>query len=191
MAEGIGGRPDMFLTLTIRSNDHGDPIAAAKRLSRAWRLLRLRIMRSMKWKQLPFLAVFERHLSGWPHLHIMLRSKYIPQKWLSDQMLDLIDSPHVDVRRIRDHKQAVAYVAKYTGKDCHKFGTCKRYWQSKDYDLRQQPPEKPKPKYGEGWERENVTLQQWSRNFKLLGWVVTFDAAWRASARDPTRERPP
>lgn len=129
------GRPDTFLTLTVNPKFFAGPDDRARRLARAWRLLRLRIMRRYGWKKLPFLAVFEKTKAGEPHLHILLRSTWISQKFVSDTMLELMGAPIIDIRRIDDQKKLTAYVAKYVGKDPTMYRGTKRYWSSRDYEL--------------------------------------------------------
>ena len=63
-------------------------------------------------EQLPFLAVFEAHASGWPHLHILARAGWIAQRWLSLQCQDLLDSPVVHVTRLKHPTQAAVYACK-------------------------------------------------------------------------------
>jgi len=88
---------------------------------------------------LPFFAVFEATKKGQPHLHIVLRAPFMPQKWLSAQMLELLKSPILDVRAIDSTTRVAAYIAKYLGKDPHQFGTCKRYWHSTDWNITPEP----------------------------------------------------
>lgn len=146
-AQAIAGRPDMFLTFTVKRSLHPSDRQAAKALSYAFRLLRLRIMRKFK-RPFPFLAVVERHPgSKWPHIHVLARSKYISQKWLSAQMMELLKSPVVHVTRIDNPGRAAVYCSKYCSKCSEKIGTTKRYWQSKDYDLRD---DEEKAKYKKG-----------------------------------------
>jgi hypothetical protein len=84
---------------------------------------------------LAYFAVVEKHKSGRPHLHILLRCDYIPQRWLSRQMQQLAGSPICDIRQIKTTKQAVAYVAKYIGKAPARFGTARSYWYTKNWSL--------------------------------------------------------
>ncbi len=185
MAEGCGGKPNTFLTLTSRRVQGASAQQAAKALSRAWRLLRLRIMRRYDLKALPFLCVFEQTKTGWPHLHIMARMQFVPVHWISEVMDELTDSPIVYIKRIDDLGRMVAYVTKYCSKDCHKFGTCKRYWQSRDFDVRIADPEKAKPAPGAGWEREDCNLVQWCTRWRAFGYSVQMLNGWRAVARPP------
>jgi len=128
------GKPTTFITLTTNPDFGTSPEDRAAALARAWRLVRLRAMRLYKLKRLPFLAVFEATKNGEPHLHILTRVKWLDQKWLSDQMAELIGAPIVDIRRIKGARQVARYVSKYVGKDPHRFGTTKRYWSSRDFE---------------------------------------------------------
>ena len=133
--EAFLGQPTKFLTLTTNPERGKSPDERARELARAWRLLRLRAMRALGLKNLPFLAVFEKTKNGEPHLHILLRTGYIDQAWLSDQMKDLTGAPIVDIRSVKDKKKLSAYIAKYVAKDPHRFKGTKRYWSSQDYAL--------------------------------------------------------
>lgn len=185
IAQAIGGNPRTFLTLTIRRDDHSNPKEAARQLAHAWRCLRLRWMRRKKLKHLPFIAVFEKHKSGWPHLHILMRSGYMDQKWISAQMQDLINSPVIDIRLARNAAQCAAYCAKYCGKDPEKFGHCKRYWQSKDYD--QRPPnekQKKHPNHGT-WHREDWRIQIIVEEWTIAGLAIEWRGPYVAVGRRP------
>lgn len=172
IAEANGGTPNTFLTLTNRRVPDKTPIDAARELAKAWRLVRLRIMRRYKFKRLPFIAVFEPHASGWPHLHILMRSGFIDWGWLSAQMRELLNSPHVDIRRIDNRGRVSAYVAKYCAKGTTKFGTCKRYWCSQDYDTRQ-PQDDDTPRKGQaGWRVELQPLARILNNWTECGFIV-------------------
>ncbi|MEE8540002.1 MAG: hypothetical protein V3S54_09300 [Woeseiaceae bacterium] len=92
-------------------------------------------MRRYNLKALPFLAVFEKTKRGEPHLHILLRTVYLDQAWLSDQMKELIGAPIVDIRSLTSAAKIANYVTKYIAKDPHKFIGTKRYWSSRDYLL--------------------------------------------------------
>lgn len=224
IAQAIGGKPDTFLTLTMRRKDGLTPDQAALELSRAWRILRLRAMREAKrdsqkqplpssgrvqyvWKAdfqgkvarkvvlhgeaLPFLAVVEKHKSGWPHLHILIRSKWLDHKWLSLNMLDILDSPVVSVERLFRKSKAAVYCSKYCGKCANKFKTAKRYWQSRDYDQRD-PEEKEKHKKGQpGWSVERNNLFFYFEMWELLGWHYRSDRAFHAVGWNPRERDPP
>lgn len=185
IAEGIGGNPQIFLTLTCRRSQASSPPDAAKKLAHAWRKLRLRAIRHYRLEKLPFICVFEKHRSGWPHLHIMLRAKWLDQHWLSQQMQELLNSPVVDIRRIKHPKQVASYVSKYIAKQPHQFGTCKRYWKSQDYELREERKNKePLPPHV--WFE--VLLKTWEEvcdNYRTWGDVVEVKGTRFAIARPP------
>jgi len=191
IAQGIGGRPSKFLTLTLRRSEARTPIEAAKLLVTAWRDMRLDIMKKRKWQRLEFLAVFEPHVSGWPHLHIILRCPYIDIYWIKEWMEKRFNSFKQDIRSIDQQQWVAAYVAKYCGKGATKFGTCKRYWQSKRFDMR------PKPE--RSWRLINdpfrevlpCTLGTMISVYTKQGWTVHHTAAWKATFRPPPKGASP
>ncbi|MFG0245764.1 MAG: hypothetical protein ACF8MF_06920 [Phycisphaerales bacterium JB052] len=122
--------------------------------------------------RLPFLVVFEKHADGWPHMHVLCRSKWIAHRWLKAQWIALTRSPIVFVQRIYSRSKAAGYCAKYAGKASEKFGTTKRYWQSPDYQ--QNPREKPDKRdpYGAVWEISPSSIWQIYGAWRDLGYAV-------------------
>lgn len=185
IAQGIRGQPNRFITLTFRPRPGLTPDLAAAELAHAWKLLKLRIQRRYHLKTFHHLTVIERHKSGWPHLHALVRSCWIDQTWLSTQMLDLADSPIVDIRAIDSIGRVASYVAKYIGKQPHKFGTCKRYWQSRSYQLY---PYRPRARGDDGlsiWEIERRPIWRIVQEWTALGCSVEWDEHGRAVATGP------
>ena len=135
------GKPNCFITLTVNPESGPDAEARARALVDAWRTIVRRAKRLYGYRSIPYLCVFEATKNGEPHLHILARCKWIDQRWLSDQMRGLIGAPIVDIRRIHGARHIAHYVAKYVGKGPGQFGTCKRYWHTRDYVLDR--PEKP------------------------------------------------
>lgn len=86
-------------------------------------------------KHLHYMAFNEATKNGEPHLHILLRTKYIPHKWIADQMNDLIGSFRVWVEKIKTTKAAIGYVSKYISKAPAQFGRSRRYWLSRFYQV--------------------------------------------------------
>jgi len=218
IASGFGGKPETFLTLTSRRSGDRTANGCAYELARAWRLLRLRIMRGKpekdahqarvknarlagqkpppkpkQWpflkgskpRPLPFLAVFEATKTGWPHLHILMRSRFIPQEWISAEMEAITGSPVVWIERISDLKKVASYIVKYCGKNPHRFGTTKRYWQSKDFALAKKPPRPDKPALRAGWEKEDIRLAVWADALRQAGWNVRYESVRCACAQAP------
>lgn len=133
MARCIEGRPNRFITFTCRRGQFPTANETAKAMVAAWRTIVQRWRRLNKWHKCEYLAVFEPHESGWPHMHILWKGHWLDQKWLSDQARELLNSPVQGVSKIADIKSAAHYVAKYFSKAPQKFGTCKRYWTSKNW----------------------------------------------------------
>jgi len=129
------GKPDTFITLTVNPATNLDPARRARALARAWPKIVKRAKKKYGYKSIPYLCVFEATKKGEPHLHILCRLKWIDQRWLSDQMRELINAPIVDIRRVRSTDQAAHYISKYIGKEPGHFKSCKRYWRTQDYEL--------------------------------------------------------
>ena len=118
-----------------------------------------------------YLWVIEATKNGWPHLHVLWRGRYMPQEWLSEEMDRLTNSPIVWIERIEDPKRRAGYVAKYCGKAPHKFGTLKRYAQTRNYQL---PQERT-------WER--TIHRSWKWNIRDLP-IADIRADWKRWGRD-------
>lgn len=136
-------------------------------------------------KELEFLAVVEKHQSGWPHLHILARAIWIDHAWISAQMLDLIDSPVVGIERLNTRSKAASYAAKYCGKATHKVGTAKRYWASRRYPLTTWQRRPPDDQIPGRWERQGFPINRWCAMWRGWGWVVEILDPSTAVARAP------
>lgn len=135
MAQAASGAPNRFITLTINPREPGTPDEHLKMLSHAWRVIVQRLRRRNPKKAIEYLAVVEATKRGEPHLHILFRGPFVKQSVLSTWMNELTGSPIVDIRRIKNTREVVRYVAKYITKQPAQFGTSKRYWQSTNYQL--------------------------------------------------------
>jgi len=135
MAQAAGGLPNRFLTLTVNPEIGTDPADRLRLLARAWRVTVQRLRRRYGNDRINYFAVVEETKQGEPHLHILLRAPYIPQAYISDCMKEIIDSPIVDIRAVRGTRQVVTYVAKYIAKAPAQFGTAKRYWCSRTWEI--------------------------------------------------------
>jgi hypothetical protein len=147
----------MFLTLTMKPGEGLTPEAAAQEFVDAWRMLRQYLCRKLERKSLTFLAVFEAHESGLPHLHILLRSKYISRDLIQKWWESRTGSWNVDIRRVHNPRQRASYVSKYVASRPAQFGSLKRYWCSQDWDP---PKADPDPNQGEEvawWEAITVS----------------------------------
>lgn len=153
------GRPDRFVTLTSNPRVGVSPADRAARLARAWRVVLARARRQWPGRRWEYLAVFEATKRGEPHLHVLVRGPFLPQRWLSEQMRDVAEAPIVDIRQVKSVRQAAAYVAKYIGKAPHRFATCKRYWHTR------------------GWSGASATAA-WSSPWGEGGWSVDDRPVW-------------
>jgi len=135
MAQSASGQPTRFITLTANPAYLDGPDERLKALSHAWRVIVQRLRRQNKHRDLAYMVIVEATKRGEPHLHILFRGPFIPQTVLSAMMSELMESPIVDIRRIRSQREVIRYVAKYITKQPHQFATSKRYWQSQNYQL--------------------------------------------------------
>lgn len=140
---------------------------------------------------LQFLAVIERHKSGWPHLHILARARWIGQRWLSLQAADILKSPIVDIRLIQPGRYRYGYVAKYVGKDPARLGTTKRYWASRNYRLTP-PHQKPAfPKVWARWHRLDQTYGDLLLHMVIHRWKFeTITPTLSIGRRSPPKPTP-
>jgi hypothetical protein len=170
--EGKAGKPNRFVTLTIRRLKHQSPNVAAKCLVLAFQTSMKRWQRLRPGNRAEYFAVFEATKNGYPHLHVLWRGPWLDQRWLSAQMAELIGSPIVHVEQVQDARKAARYVAKYLGKAPHRFGTCKRYWHSRSWSLAPAWEPEAAPEPGMTWWHS-----KWS--------VAVVHADWQARGRNP------
>ena len=142
------GRPNRLLTLTVNRTAFPDPDQACAMLRRTFHRLMTYLRRTFPAANIQYLAVLEATKAGHPHLHILLRSAYLPQPLLSALMNRFLLSPIVDIRAIHNTREAARYVAKYVGKAPHRFKTAYRYSRSRQFlppgtSLRRPPPKQP------------------------------------------------
>lgn len=146
------GYPQIFVTITVNPNDGLWPAERARNLVKAWRQFVIEAKAYHGYKSIPYFAVFECTKKLEPHLHILCRVPWIDQELLSTFMDFWIKAPIVWVTKCTSARNAARYVAKYLAKKPYKFGSCKRYWQTRNYVERDDSePEKPKRGAG-GWE---------------------------------------
>jgi len=172
VALALSGKPTTFITLTVNPAWGSSPYERARALADAWRVVVRLAKTKYKLQALPYLCVFEAQKSGEPHLHILCRVKWISHGWLREQMARLIGAPIVDVQRVRNAKKLAFYVAKYIGKDPHRFHTCKRYWATRDWELTAFEPKPPPGRWHSGWEIVRTPLDQLAEEWRDQGMAV-------------------
>lgn len=175
IAKAIAGAPTRFLTLTSNPKHGNSPEERAAALAQAWRLIVKRLRRLNPSEDLEFLAVFEATKAGEPHLHILLRSPFIPQSLISAWMKELTNSPIVDIRRVRSHHEVASYLAKYIGKAPQRFGTTKRYWTSGKWEPPFQPDDSPERSAFSPWTLDTRPLLDVFRDWIAAGYAPRAD----------------
>lgn len=179
IGEALKGQPNRFITLTVNPNWFDDPEDRARRLAKAWRLVVAAFRHRWPGREAEYLAVFEATKRGEPHLHIVWRGAFMPQKWLSKQMAKRMGAPIVDVRRIRDKRKVAEYCFKYISKRPVRFGTLKRYWRSKHYLARSRTAEKRERNKGCYFFRSKKHWTYYAEWVMSLGWPVSFAGGGR------------
>lgn len=145
-AQAKGGKPERIITLTTRPRPGMDTEQAVRWIRERWQRLLCRLRR--RFPRLEYYAVTELHKSGWPHLHILTRGCYIPQRMLSAWWLKLTGSFKVHIQRIHKTWKGIAEATKYllkTARQFHKAAptlpvyTMSRKWLPDDWNADDRP----------------------------------------------------
>lgn len=187
IALGVAGKPKAMLTLTVNPKNYSCPDDAAQGLKKGLRLLRLRLKRHPRFEEFQFLAVFEKHKSGWPHLHLLIRGGFIPWKWLRKVWEEITGSHQVDIRKIDTRGKAAFYVAKYIGKDLQAFAACKRWWRSHHFNDGASEDYAP-PRLPAEFSRWDVSFNSLILFAAWRGWTVEKTKAERVKLHPPPDE---
>lgn len=170
------GNPSKFLTLTVNPAIDETVEGRARALSNAFKLLIKRARRKFVKAPIEYFAVFEETVKGNPHLHILLRAEFIPQKWLSDTMRELINAPVVDIRKVSSKGAAARYIAKYIAKGPKAFGNLKRYWSSKGYNPEARRAARERDDFGSPWVIIKTPLWMLADAFWTMGHPVCWES---------------
>lgn len=126
------GKPTKFITLTARpgsSEDPGDMYRRIRPLIRRFiDLIRKRVGR------FEHCIICERHESGFPHWHLLARSIFISQEWLSMQWFKITGSYVVHIRAVDSTHSAIRYAVKYIAKTV---GSQRPHWLGRVYQFSQ------------------------------------------------------
>lgn len=172
MGLACSGLPNRFLTLTVNPEVGSSPGDRLRLLSHAWHTLAKRLRRAYGPKAIEYLAVVEKTKRGEPHLHILLRSPFLPQKLISDAMRELINAPVVDIRKIRRARDVAAYVAKYVTKAPHHFDGAKRYWHTPGYEVDKEDWKPPEDTSGYRWKVTREGFEYLARAWTWEGFAI-------------------
>ena len=165
------GLPTRFLTLTTRAVDGGDEVAEARRQGDALAALMRRIRKRWPNHEIAFFVVREATKRGWPHLHVALRSPFLPWAWLVANWEDLTGSRGVDIKKIYNTAGAVKYLAKYIGKSPHRFGMTKRYWYSRNWHDLVEAEEGRRSDWDSRWHIVRERLCAIREHYYFKGWT--------------------
>lgn len=172
LARAAAGRPTKFITLTASRAAGANPRDRLRVLAHSWRTVVKRLHRMFPLAAIEYLAVVEATKAGEPHLHILYRGPYIPQRRLSAWFAELASSPIVDIRAIKHQREVVRYVGKYITKKPAQFGTAKRYWSSYHYN----EPFEPQPfnlvETDAPWLLSRVPLKVLAAEYRDRGYQV-------------------
>jgi DNA-binding HxlR family transcriptional regulator len=146
------GVPDRFVTLTCKPDLFETPDQAARAMRDAFaKLIRL-IRKENPGRTVEYMRVFEATKAGWPHLHILMRTPWISQQWLSDTWKRLTGAFIVDVRQVKNIEHAAYYVAKYIGKALARFKGVTRWFRSRNWNEPRNDDDRPQC-FGSHWDK--------------------------------------
>jgi len=185
--EVVEGLPIRFLTLTTRFVEGADPVAEARRQGGAFRLLVRLYRKRFPGEEIAFFVVREATKRGWPHLHVAIRGPYLDWAWATKTWEALTGSPGVDVRFINQATNAAKYLAKYIGKEPHRFGTTKRYWHSRNWEDAI-PPRKVRDR---GWDSKWHIVRRGVGELAELFWLRGWEVSMRGGVSSFEARAPP
>ena len=166
--EIIAGEPNIFITFGCQPDRYDSPEEARADMGRAMPKLAKRIRRQWPDFDFQYATYCEAFKSGWPHFHIACRSHYIPQKWLAQQLKELLGAPVCWIEHAGTPKQIAKYLCKYLVKAPHQFGKSKRYFYSQGY--------LPAPVFDESRKRTPMVVK-WYRDTlqQVVAQITTAD----------------
>lgn len=174
IALACAGDPTRFLTFTVIHTPGGDPMEGARLLTSSFRTFTKLLKRKYPKDRLEYLAVMEAHKDGWPHLHVIARGPWIDIEWMREQWKRLTGAHRIGLEKPKSSKGIAGYISKYLGKEPHKFGALKRYWQSKKWDKRQKRDKREGLDPDETWTVRNDNLRDWVQRLFLKRWEITW-----------------
>jgi len=123
--------PNKLITLTVNPKCYITPREAfeetRRKLSEFAKVIRKQT------GEFEYLRILEVTKKGWPHYHLVARSPYIKQKWISAVWNDLTGAPIVDIRSIKKVGNVYKYVMKYLCKQTYIPWTNRRVSWSKKF----------------------------------------------------------
>jgi len=130
-------KPNKLITLTVNPSTHSSPREAFNATRRELAELAKVIRREVK--EFEYVRILEITKKGWPHYHLVARSSYIKQAWISQVWNGLTGAPIVDIRKIRRLDQVAKYVMKYLCKQTYIPWTNRRVSWSRHFFPKKEP----------------------------------------------------
>lgn len=181
----LSGKATTFITLTSNPATGGTPDTRARHLARAWPVIVKRAKKKYGYDSIPYLCVFEATKRGEPHLHILCRVKWIDQRWLSNQMKNLISAPIVDIRKVKSQQHMAWYIAKYIGKEPERFARCKRYWRTQNWELAVEDGEPEMTLWSDAWYVVKRSVKELRRLWVSQGYDVVLEGHLLVAMMEP------
>jgi len=178
VAQAKAGEPNRFLTLTTSLEAGDTPEEAYEVLQHAWKLFCKRVKRLPGFGSFAYLWAVEATQAGQPHLHVLLRCKWIDQSLIAAWFGELARSPVVHIEAVSSVKKAASYIAKYIAKKPARFGNSKRYFASRDYELDRSEKPLARSQDPHPWQVERESMYWLIRKFIDDGWAA------RSAGRD-------
>lgn len=110
-AIAIAGNAQRLITLTTRPKVDWSTEASIRWFRRRWQRLLAWLRKEFDGFQ--YMAFVELHKSGWPHMHILTRGCYVPQRMLAAKWLELTGSFKVHIQAVRKGWKGVEEATKY------------------------------------------------------------------------------
>ena len=123
--------PNRLITLTVSNSAWGSPREAFEGTRR--QVAELTKVIRKKAGSFEYVRILEVTKKGWPHYHLVARSPYIKQSWLSSAWSGLTGAPIVDIRSIKKVEYVYSYVVKYLCKQKYIPWTNRRVTWSKGF----------------------------------------------------------
>ncbi len=133
-------KPNRLLTLTVDTKLWEDPRSAFDGTRRQVPIA-IRDLRK-RFGEVEYLRVTELTRNGWPHYHLLVRSPYIPHEVVKKIWHHLTGASVVDLRQVKDHFNAVAYLIKYLSKMHHISWTERHVSYSKGFFTNEEPADR-------------------------------------------------
>jgi hypothetical protein len=178
-------RPNRLVTLTLRPDPSLTPREQLAIANHAWSILWRRLRRKHGRNAVGYAKIVELTKAGTPHLHIIVQSPFIEQRWLSAAWLELTGSFIVDVRHVQKRKGVAGYLTAYLTKALA-VPPGMRKWSAARHFV----PPTPEPPLEEG---ELPPVGSWHRASLLklsaayLAGGYTYDGDWLIPPSQPLR----